>query len=38
MNLPGGFELLFGLLFILGLPALLWFVIYSAVRAGNRRR
>jgi hypothetical protein len=41
MTFPGGFELVFLLLLVLGLAALAalaWFVIYTAVRAGNRRR
>lgn len=37
MTLPSGFEALFGLLLLLGLAALLWFVIFTAVRAGRRR-
>jgi hypothetical protein len=38
MNFPGGFELIFGLLVLLGLGAAVWFIVYTAVRAGNRRR
>lgn len=38
MTFPSGFELIFVLLIVLGLlAALVWFVIFSAVRAGKRR-
>jgi hypothetical protein len=37
MGFPSGFERVFVLLIMLGLAALAWFVIFSAVRAGKRR-